>query len=354
MVLNLKPLADAPRLLLQATLKPLLSDRFQPTGFPDLGAAEFVGPSGKRQLLVESAQSMANRLEAVCWDESKDSIIEPLAGLPYVRVDLGEHGITTSLLEFHRLNSPYLMDGRPAAGGESFKERLSKELGLAKTAKAKKPDDESENAGGGDGDEVAGTINLRKLAATAFRFDPNSVIHGLFLEKIAGRLRLTRALSAFVEAQGVERADAGGVKFDRVFPKPSVAGLDAKGGYGNVPFHRTEYTAESITASFNLDLSMLRGYGLPTEAETLLIALSLYKIRRVVETGLRFRSACDLECVATSTMRPAGFALPESAALAKELPELIRACRDKKLFADPTVTELKWAKPAKTPKAEGK
>ena len=34
-----------------------------------------------------------------------------------------------------------------------------------------------------------------------------------------------------------------GVKFDRALPKPKVAGVDAKGGYGNVPFHRTEFTA---------------------------------------------------------------------------------------------------------------
>ena len=113
---------------------------------------------------------------------------------------------------------------------------------------------------------MAGVVNLRKLAAVCFKYDPNSLVHGVFLEKIAGRLRHPRALSAFIEASGVGRADSGGVKFDRALPKPSVAGVDAKGGYGNVPFHRTEFTAKSITAFFSLDLAQIRGYGLGDDA----------------------------------------------------------------------------------------
>ena len=115
-------------------------------------------------------------------------------------------------------------------------------------------------------DDVAGVVNLRKLAAVCFKYDPNSLVHGVFLEKIAGRLRHPRALSAFIEASGVGRADSGGVKFDRALPKPKVAGVDAKGGYGNVPFHRTEFTAKSITAFFSLDLAQIRGYGLGEDA----------------------------------------------------------------------------------------
>ena len=55
----------------------------------------------------------------------------------------------------------------------------------------------------------------------------------------------------------------------------------------NVPFARTEFTAEKITAYFNIDLAQLRGYGLPPEAERLLTALSMYKIRRFLTEGLR-------------------------------------------------------------------
>ena len=142
---------------------------------------------------------------------------------------------------------------------------------------------------------MAGVVNLRKLAAVCFKYDPNSLVHGVFLEKIAGRLRHPRALSAFIEASGVGRADSGGVKFDRALPKPSVAGVDAKTGYGNVPFHRTEFTAKSITAFFSLDLAQIRGYGLSDEAMQLLIALSLWKVRRFLDSNMRLRTACELE-----------------------------------------------------------
>jgi len=80
--MNIDPLKDQPRLLLQAKLKPIQGSRFQPTGFPDLGAATFDAPDDKKMLLVESAQSMANRLETVCWDSAADDWIAALKGLP--------------------------------------------------------------------------------------------------------------------------------------------------------------------------------------------------------------------------------------------------------------------------------
>ncbi|MCL6593432.1 MAG: type I-U CRISPR-associated protein Cas7, partial [Alicyclobacillus sp.] len=87
MLMNLQALRDVPRLLLEAQLVPLQGTRIQPTGFPDLGPAEYDAPDGQRRmLLVESAQSMANRLEAVCWDEAADDWVEPLRGLPLVKV----------------------------------------------------------------------------------------------------------------------------------------------------------------------------------------------------------------------------------------------------------------------------
>src|SRR5690625_2113376 len=104
--MNITDLKTTSRLLVTATLKPLLGSRFQPTGFPDLGAATYKTADGTSMLLVESAQSMANRLEEVAWDAPANDWKSPLKGLPYVAVnDSNGEQITNSLLEAHRLNS---------------------------------------------------------------------------------------------------------------------------------------------------------------------------------------------------------------------------------------------------------
>jgi CRISPR-associated protein Csb1 len=79
MPLHFSELQEVPRLLLEAELRPLQGDRFQPTGFADLGPARYQLPDGTEMLLVESAQSVANRLEAVCWDEATGQLSRELA-----------------------------------------------------------------------------------------------------------------------------------------------------------------------------------------------------------------------------------------------------------------------------------
>ena len=104
--MNIDSLKTEPRLLLQAKLKPIAGTRFQPTGFPDLGAAQYKLPDGTDMLLVESAQSLANRLETVCWDTLANDWVAPLKGLPCVVVtDKDGNPLTNSVLEAHRLNS---------------------------------------------------------------------------------------------------------------------------------------------------------------------------------------------------------------------------------------------------------
>ena len=192
-----------------------------------------------------------------------------------------------------------------------------------------------------------GIFNRAALAKATFKYDPGSVLHGVFLEKLDGRARLQRCLSGFIEAQQSSVADSGGVKNDRVAPSPSALreiGLtvNASEGYGNVPFHRVEYTARSITAYFNLDLAQIRAYGLGENAERFLVTLALWKVRKFLDTGLRLRTACDLDMGGElEVTRPVnGFIVPPTAELETELPALIQACAAGGLFANPPVTEL--------------
>lgn len=324
MSLDLSPLRSAPRLLLECELRPVQGSRFQPTGFPDLGAATFTAlsrnPDGAivpvESLLVESAQSVANRLEAVCWDEATNELVGDLAGLPYVMSTLPDGTTTNSVLEAHRLNSPYIVNS----------------AGFAEIAKA-------------IGFEGNKPFDRRKLAAALLRYDPNSLLHGIFLEKVGGVVRLPRAMSGFIEASDVKVVSSGGVKVDRVQPATGETTPYGKAqeGYGNVPYHREEYTAGSIKAYFSLDLAQIRGYGLGGAAENLLITLALYKIRRFLDAGLRLRTACDFEPTGeVAVKRPNGFSVPDAAELGRAVAAAITAAQAS--FATPAITSVKYAK----------
>lgn len=320
-------LQKVPRLLLEADLRPVQGTRFQPTGFPDLGASTYRLPAdGTEMLLVESPQSMSNRLEAVCWDEARGDLVQELQGLPYVAVMENGRVLTNSLLEAHRLNSPYILE----SGDRTFFKRLQSELGAMER----------------------GPVQTKLLAEVVFKYDANALLHGVFLAKkelAGGRLRLSRSLSAFIEASNVGLAASGGVKIDRVDPSG-----DTKAGFGHVPFHRDEYTAERITAFFNLDLAQIRAYGLGGLSEALLIGLALFKVRRFLSQGLRLRTACDLELTERGirVTRPADFSLPGPEELANALPVLIQAVTAQKLFADPPVTRVQYVRKAAKSKGE--
>ena len=310
MSINLNSLHDRNRLLFKVRLEPVLGHRFQPTGFPSLGAATFQTRDGTASLLVESSQGMANRLELTLWDAARHDVKKELRGLSHVRVTRGGAFLTDTILESHRLNSPYLLARKDAA----FLDELKEALGVMET----------------------GPIDRRKLAEVLLKYDVNSLVHGVFLAKkelAGGRLRVARALSAFIEADHVQVAASGGVKNDHVNPQG-----DAKAGFGNVPFARDEYTADSITLYANLDLAQIRGYGLGDAAERLLILLSLYKLRALTDDGMRLRTACDLkvtegEIVAAS---PGGWLLPKLADIEANLKSAIVACQDQMIVSEIT------------------
>ena len=310
MQLDLTLLNDTPRLLIEAALKPIQGSRFQPTGFPNLGHSVYESPDGQGQVvLVESAQSMANRLEAVCWDENTNDWVPPLRGLPVVKVvDEKGNPLTNSLLEAHRINSPYILESKDQRFMDLLKDRLNSM------------------------DGEIGRVDLRELARVLIEFDPNALIHGIFLAKkelAGGRLRLPRVLSAFIEATNAEVAASGGVKHDSLNPKG-----EASKGFGNVPFSRDEWVATDITAFFNLDLRQIRTYGLCDEVEQLLIVMALFKIQRFFVEGLRLRTACDLDVDRVTVTRPKHFVLPSLDVLEAMIPRLIEDVNAKGLFGD--------------------
>lgn len=309
----------APRIRFDALLAPALGSGFQPTGFPDIGAATFesYGDDGElhKNLLVESPQSMANRLEAAAWNAGTQQPHELIADLPHVRVcraktgDAGtEEFLTSSRLEAHRLASAFVRDAR--LDGTPMLDVIGNRLGLAKDT----------------------PLHYPHMARAVLQLDPFCLIHGVFFAHRAwlGQPKFPRAISAIIEAHDVHPIQSGGRKADVVRHQTNKntddtgesEGGGTSEGYGSVPFHRTDYTARDITAYFSLDLELLRSYGLGDETTELLALLALWEIRRFLTTGLRLRTNCDLAVIRDPEQ------LPSEKALADRISELVTALHE--------------------------
>jgi CRISPR-associated protein Csb1 len=284
--------------VIDASLTPIAGSIFQPTGFPDLGAAEFRRPGQPLSLLVESVQSMTNHLEAQAWDAPAQAPVEVVGALPYIEVvaEGTENFLTSSRLEPHRLASAYVREAK--IDGSMGVAWIGERLGLT----------------------PGQPLGWPHIYRTILQLDPLCLLHGVFFsdKRWHGNPKVRRAISAVVEAHAAAPVVWGGVKRDDVSQRQGE-GRGAGEGYGFVPFGRTEYTAGEILLSAVLDLAQIRGYGLDPEATRLLTLLGLWEMSSLLAGPLRLRTACDLEVEAVSVRRPDSFTLPEPAALAEEL-----------------------------------
>jgi len=286
-------------LVLTATLEPIVGDRFQPAGFPEIGHVIYKAPrkdgSTENVCIVDSAASMANHLETVCQRGAHDlDLVDELSGMPYIRCVTGElvddrlppgnrETIVTSLTEGHRIASSYFLDGKELGGDgakcdEKFESALIKKFGivLPGSSKAHPPPEK-----------------WWDVFKNIFEIDPNSLVHGVLFPQ--WQIKIPRALTAHLEAFGAGRVDRSGVKFDRLGKTTS----------GQPIFAVDDATAESIRATFVIDVSLIRSFG-RTKGETtlglsesqreFLVALALWKIQKLLASPFRFRSGCHLRC----------------------------------------------------------
>lgn len=291
--------SDATRVVLKAGFSPVVGSAFQPTGFPDLGAAEFERPDGAngttRALLVESVQSLANHLEATTWDATDNKPVEVVGDLPYVEVnDPDGRFLTSSRLDPHRLAGAYVRNAK--IEDKSLGAWLTERLGL----------------------EEGVPTDWRGLYRGLFEIDPFCLIHGLYLAdgqwSKLGNPKVRRAVTAVMEAHGARPVVSGGVKRDDV--NPTHGERSSKEGYGFVPFGRTEYTAERIELGVVVDLEQIHGYGLDDAETGLLESIALWEIRTLLDNPLRLRTACDLELTGEiEVRRPDGWELPDAKTL---------------------------------------
>jgi CRISPR-associated protein Csb1 len=286
-------------LVLTATLEPIVGDRFQPAGFPEIGHVIYKAPrkdgSTENVCIVDSAASMANHLETVCQRGAHDpDLVDELSGMPHIRCVTGDlvdgklpkdnrETIVTSLTEGHRIASSYFLDGAAlksngAKGDGKFKSELITKFGivLPGSSKAHPPPEK-----------------WWDVFKNIFEIDPNSLVHGVLFPQ--WQIKIPRALTAHLEAFGAGRVDRSGVKFDRLGKTTS----------GQPIFAVDDATAESIRATFVLDVSLIRSFGrkkgentvgLLEKQQEFLVALALWKIRKLLQSPFRFRSGCHLRC----------------------------------------------------------
>jgi len=310
-------LGNATRLVVDARLRPVIGSTFQPTGFANLGAAEFQRPGRPPSLLVESVQSMTNHFEALGFDGARRRPIALLEQMPWIAVrgtESGEH-LTSSREEPHRLAAAYVRNAD--IEGETGLVWLVKRLGL----RPRMP------------------LDWRSIYATVYQLDPLCLLHGVFFSDkgFHGNPKVRRALSSVIEAHDVVPVVSGGLKRDDVqFTSDKEHGQGAEEGYGFVPFGRTEYTAKEIVLSASLDLTQLRGYGLDPGATRLLTLVAMWELRALLDGPLRLRTACDLEVEDIAVRRPDGYDLPGRV----ELEEAITATEI--AFDQPAERQATW------------
>lgn len=291
------------RTIVHAHLKPVVGSTLQPTGFPNLGAAEFTRPGQPPSLLVESVQSLTNHLENTMWDEAERRPIDAIAELPWVKVESsgGEH-LTSSREEPHRLSSPYIREA--TVQGQPGTAWLIERLGL----RDKRP------------------LDRRAIAAAVFDLDPLCLVHGVFFSEkgFHGNPKFRRVTHAVIEAQDVSPVISGGVKRDDVaFEADKATKRSAEAGYGFIPFARTEYTAADILLSAALDLAQLRSYGLDPERTRVLGLLALLELSFLLSAPLRLRTACDLRVDDVEVASPDAATLPNADELSEALRESV-------------------------------
>ncbi|HXG32141.1 MAG TPA: type I-U CRISPR-associated RAMP protein Csb1/Cas7u [Bryobacteraceae bacterium] len=286
--------------LITAALE-LVNGRFlQPTGFPDIGACIYRDKDGRRWCLVESEQSMANRLEAVCMRDP-GVWIDELKGLPVIAVRTPDGDLlTTNLCEPHRCASSYVLEAA-INGGRTMKQLFESKLGLRQ---------------GGDSWPLDKRAELDKLV---FALDPGALLHGFqFIQwKFVG-LRQTRLLHARLEAELAEEPEVhyGMVKWDAIEPESA---RQERANKGQSIAAKSRIVPNALSASFEIDVLSLKGLALDDRQKKFLLSLALWKIgaflankkafdarSRQTLPSLRLRADCYLRCSSISWKGSAG------------------------------------------------
>lgn len=287
----LEKLYNQGRVVITAPLKLTNGHFLQPTGFPDIDACVYRDKEGRRWCLVESEQSMSNRLEAVCM-KPPGVWVDELKGLPLIVVkDKNCDLLTTNLTEPHRVASSYILNGKRAGSDSDMRALFEGKFGLR------------------NGGSFWPLDQRAELESLVFALDPAALLHGFqFVQwKFVG-LRQTRLIHARLEAELADDPEVhyGMVKLDPIEPEST---REERANKGQSIATKSRIVPKEITASFEIDVLALKSLSLGEDQKKFLLGLGLWKIgtflanepsfdprSRSIGPSLRLRADCYLTC----------------------------------------------------------
>jgi CRISPR-associated protein Csb1 len=285
--------------VIRASLEPKNGNFLQPTAFPDIGPCIYRDKEGRRWCLVESEQSMSNRLEAVCMKvcmKSPGVWVDDLKGLPLVVVRNKDGDLlATNLTEPHRIASSYILEGKLAGGTENLRKLFEEKIGL-------------------QNDGTFWPMDRRAdLERLVFALDPSALLHGFqFVQWEFVGLRQTRLIHARLEAELADDPEVhyGMVKWDAIEPGSTNKKHANK---GQSIAAKSRIVPKNVTATFEIDVLALKNLSLKEDRKKFLLGLALWKIgaflankasfdprSRAPGPSLRLRADCYLTCESIS------------------------------------------------------
>ena len=332
-------LLEFPAIAFQLHLESFGPSAIQLPTFQDVGNAVFSRPDGVQSGILDTHASMANRLEAAVWNEPQETVINCLEQMPFVSVRSPSNQlVTASVLESHRLNSPYIFKSKMPGQKETFEQYFAERLKPA------------------DGTPGGYKPELAKIFA---EIDPCSLIHGTFMSYSKNFMlsgagsKLTAALTGFAEVSNISPVEYGTAKQDRINTKQDAFGKSSE-GFGTFQTPATLWYAEQIAAYYHLDIDLLHSYQLGNTFVEWAVCVSLLKIFRFIKRGLRLRSHCILQPQLTENGKIAlnfqlplehrnqnyfELGLPEQNKLENHIAELTQTLREEGTFGEPLVLE---------------
>jgi CRISPR-associated protein Csb1 len=302
-------------------LKPLTDSVF-PAIFKDVGHSLWINPvTGKQDLLIDSPNSLANRLESVLSISNTGKPIDLLEGISYCYLkDVTGKTIVTTLQLPHRIGSgPIALTKQ-----DDFKKRLQADI--------------KENG----------------LHAAVLRYDTLSLIFGTWLSRIdGGHGKISKVITARIVGRNVTRVNVGGTKQEAspikamgissanvdvsAFEGNNIKGSDI--GIGTLPFQKYEFVAAKYELQISINWNLIDAYDLPEHCKAMLRSIVSLCVYELLSQQLYCRTNCSF--IPDGKFDCTGLDLPSSKEVLAALPGQIKACKDDMAGATGITTDLK-------------